>query len=312
MTIAIHNREENLKTALSLMLQELGDRAIDTTFFNPAQPPFEGQILRTMWEELARKECVESVGQRQYRLTAKGWRVGLEISGTSQSSAFYERLGRLLATMKRHVKERKDSVVVPLQQLAVESKEPEGWVFNVIDSKASSTGNQRVGASWFGGERGRVIEIPAGFNLQPVDIASALNGQHLERIQELEERLEEVEEDRAQFHCPYCDAPISGVAQQDYPDHHCIVTYESFECGYVTADGNEDVPCPYGPNWPSLDEFEIVTKQEGNMWVCDPVAKTARARRVHIYRQMGRTRNEAEERAKRAAAPKTKDWAARP
>lgn len=307
----MHDREEDLKTALSLMLQELGDRAIDTSFFNPAQPPFKGQILGTTWQELVRQGCVESVGPPQYRLTGKGWQLGIATSGILQSSAFQGRLARLLATMKRHVKARKDSVVVPLQQLAVESGEAEGWVFNVIDSKASSTGNQRVGASWFGGEKGRLVEIPVDFNLQPADIASTLVKQHLETIQELEERLEEVEKDRAQFHCPYCDAPISGVAHQDYPNHHCIVTYESFECGYVTADGHEDVPCPYGPNWPSPDEFEFVTKQEGNVWICYPVAKTERARRVHIYRQMGRTKEEAEEQAKRAAAPKAKHGAAK-
>jgi hypothetical protein len=176
MTIARREREENHRAAFSLMLQGLGDRAIDTTFFDPAQPPFEGLILRTTWEELARQEYVESVGlpQSQYRLTAEGWLVGLEMSGTSQQGAFQERLGRLLATIKRHVKGRKDSSIVPLQQLADESGEPEGWIFNVIDSKASGTGNQRVSASWFGGERGRLVEIPVDFNLQPVDIASAL------------------------------------------------------------------------------------------------------------------------------------------
>jgi hypothetical protein len=101
--------------------------------------------------------------------------------------------------------------------------------------------------------------------LEGVDIASVR--QYPQRIRELEERLGEVEEDRAEFHCPYCDSAISGVSQQDYPEHHCMVTYESFGCGYVTADGYEEAPCPYGPNWPALDDFDFITKKDGDMWI---------------------------------------------
>jgi hypothetical protein len=307
MTLAKGERLENHKAAFSLMIQALGDRALDTNLFDPGQPPFDGQILRTTWGELARQDHVEIVGASQYRLTAKGWLVGLEATGMGKSDEYQHRLGRVIAAMKGHVKGRKDSAIVPLNQLATESGEPEGWIFNIIDSRSSSTGNQRTGAGWYEGARGRLVEIPVDFNLEPVDIVSALTVQHLERIDELEARLEEVEQDRAQFHCPHCDAPISGIGHQDYPEHHCIVTYESFECGYRTADGAEDAPCPYGPRWPTLDEFDFITKQDGNMWVCYPAGKTARARQVHIYREVGRTREEAEERARRAAAPKKKD-----
>ncbi len=306
MTIAKHNREENHKTAFSLMLEELGDRAIDTIFFNPAQPPFRDHVLRTTWEELVRQGLMESINSAQYRLTAKGWLVGLEMTGTAQSAKYKERLGQLFAAMKRHVKSRTASAIVSLRQLSDESREPEGWIFNVIDSKAGATGNPRAGARWFGGERGRLVEVPVDFNLEPIDITNALTLQHLDRIQELQERLQTVEEDRAQFHCPYCDAPISGVGHQDYPEYHCIVTYESFACGYVTADGGEESPCPYGPHWPTLDEFEFIAKQNGNTWTCHPIPKTARARRVHVGSAVGLTKEDAEERAKKTAGPKAK------
>ena len=305
MTVSKNEREENHRVAFRLMLQELGDRAIDTTFFDSSRPPFEGRVLRTTWEELDRQGNVQRMGSSLYRLTPKGWLIGLEILGTSKSSEFMERLGRLLAAVKAHVKGRRESATVSLQQLAEESKEAEGWIFNVIDSRASSTGSDRKGADWM--ERGRLVSIPVDFNLKPVDIASALTAQHLQRMRELEERLEAAEEDRAQFHCPYCDAPFVGAHDEDYPEHHCIVTYEGFACGYVTADGQEHVPCPYGPNWPTLDEFDFVTKQDGHSWVCYPTGKTDRARRVHVFREMGRTREEAEELAKKAASRKTKD-----
>lgn len=307
MTIAKGDREENHRDAFGLMMRELGDRAIDTTLFDSYQPPFSGTILRTTWEELVRAECVGRIGVSQYRLTAKGWLVGLELSGISQSQGYMERVGGLLATMKRHVKGRKDSAIIELHQLALECGEPEGWLFNVIDSRASSSmGSGRTGARWFRAESGRLVEIPVDFNMEPIDIAAALTVGHLEKIQALEERIDDIETDRAQFHCPYCDAPTSGMGGEDFPNHYCYVTYQHFACGYVTADGFEEVPCPYGPHWPELEEFDFMTKQDGDMWVCYSLAKTDRARRVHIFRQVGRTKEEAEERARRAAAPKTK------
>jgi hypothetical protein len=305
MTLAKDTRVENHKLAFGLLIQALGDGALDTTIFDSSQPPLDGQILRTTWEEMERAGYVEKFGPTQYRLTAKGWLVGLEVTGASQSAEYLERLGRLLAVMKGHVKGRKDSVVVPLRNLAAESSEAEGWIFNIIDSRSSSTGG-RTGANWREGARGRIVEIPVDFNLEPVDIVYALTVQHLEKIEQLEARLAEAEEDRAQFHCPYCDAPFLGASDQDFPEYHCTVTYESFACGYTTADGGEDAPCPYGPNWPPADEFEFITKQSGEMYVCVPIGKTPRAKRVHVYTEMQRTREEAEEQARKAVAPKKK------
>jgi len=312
MTLAKEDRLENHKAAFTLMMQALGDSALDIGLFDPSQPPFDGAVLRTTWEELARQGFVERVGAFQYRLTARGWLVGVEVTSKSKSPEYIDRLGRLLATMKRHVKGRKDSVIVPLKQLANESGEPEGWIFNVIDSRSSGSVGQRTGASWYEGARGRVVEIPVDFNLEPVDIVSALAVQHLERIEQLEAHLEEVEEDRAQFHCPYCDAPLAGVGHEDFPEHHCIVTYETFTCGFRTADGYEETPCPYGPHWPSLDEFEFITKQDGDWYACQAIGKSERARRVIIHAEMAKTREQAELQAKKAAAPKTKERKAPP
>jgi hypothetical protein len=75
----------------------------------------------------------------------------------------------------------------------------------------------------------------------------------------------------------------------------------------LTADGWEEEPCPYGPNWPALDEFEFSAKENGKVWVCYPMPKTDRARRVHATTgRIGRTKEEAEENARVAVAPKVK------
>jgi len=85
MTMAIRERQENHRLAFRLLIQELGDRAIDTTLFDSIAEPFASQIIRTTWEEIVRAEYVEAVGVRHYRLTAKGWVAGLEITELAQS-----------------------------------------------------------------------------------------------------------------------------------------------------------------------------------------------------------------------------------
>jgi len=319
MTVGKEHRTENHKTAFRLMLGELGDRAMDTAFFDSEKPPFNGQVLRMTWEELVRQGRVAVVGSL-YRLTPDGWLVALEISGDAQSKNYQERVGHMLAAMKHHVKPRKESAILPLRQLADESGEPEGWIFNIIESRAGTSEDQRTGARWYAGEKGRLVEIPVDFNLEPIDLTVALTERHLQRIRKLEGRLAELEEERQEFHCPYCDAQLSEVHQQDYIEEHCIVTYEIFTCGYTTADGFEEQPCPYGPNWPTLDEFAFVAerekstlngfgiaiKEEDSRWVCWPTAKTPRARRIHAQPGFGRTKGEAEEAAQKTVARKEK------
>jgi hypothetical protein len=308
MTIGRREREENQRRAFSLILNALGDQAIDTTLFDAEAPPFAESVLRTTWEELVRSEYVSKLRGAQYRLTPKGWLAALELSGTAESDTYRERLGRVLAAMKSHVKGRSESKVVDLRTLAAESNEAEGLIFNIIESRASTPVSAgRRGATWFEKERGRLVDIPVDFNMEPVDIAAALTIPHLEKIQALEERLERVEEDRAQHHCSDCDAEISAITGQDFPEHHAYVTYETFACGKVTADGWEETPCPYGPNWPQLAEFEFIARKEGDLFVCSPMPKTDRARRVRLMtREVGRTKEEAEENARVAVAPKVK------
>jgi len=71
-------------------------------------------VIRTTWEDMTRAGHIESIGQRQYRLTAKGWLVGLAIAGLVPSDEYEARLGRLFAAMKSHVKPREESAIVTL------------------------------------------------------------------------------------------------------------------------------------------------------------------------------------------------------
>src|SRR4051812_33477216 len=117
MTASRQEREENQRQVFALMLDVLGDQAIDTTLFDISEQPFEGRFLRTTWEDLARGGYVDFLRGSQYRLTARGWLAALEISGSAGSNAYQEKIGRVLAAMKGHVKGRRDSAVVDLKAL---------------------------------------------------------------------------------------------------------------------------------------------------------------------------------------------------
>ena len=84
MTISMNEREENQRLAFKLMIQELGDRAFDTSLFDATTTQFESKVLRTTWEELLRLGYIECVTSNCYRLTAQGWLVALEASGVTQ------------------------------------------------------------------------------------------------------------------------------------------------------------------------------------------------------------------------------------
>ena len=183
MTVAKQERENNHSTALTSMLERLGDGAIDTTLFDAEAPSYAETVLRTTWVELTRGKYVSKVQRAQYRLTPKGWLAALALSGAAQSVAYQQRLGNVLAAMKAHVKGRQESKVVDLPTLAADSHEPEGFIFNIVEGRASSpVSTGRRGAKWFDGERGRLVEIPVDFNMEPVDILAALTIPHPEKI----------------------------------------------------------------------------------------------------------------------------------
>lgn len=311
MTKSKKDREWNNKVALKLMFEDLGETAINLKCFQSNDPVYATQIERTTWEDLVYCEYLELVvsteGCRVYRFTPKGWLFCNELNETLKSTGFRKKLGRIFGAMKRHVKGRHEPKFISPVQLASESGESFGLVFNVIDSRASSSLNSgRFGATWYKGQRGQLVEIPVNFSMEPIDIAAGLSVEHLEKIEALEERLQKVEEDRANFHCPDCDAPLIGGGQQDFPESHCIVSYENYSCGLTLADGVEESPCPYGPRWPRLEEFEFRTESHGSFWSCYTQAKTERARRLSLPVAHAATKNDAEALARHSASPKKK------
>lgn len=151
----------------------------------------------------------------------------------------------------------------------------------------------------------RVIRLDLYSQHPRAELERRLSGLALQELEETlarkNEELERTREDLAPYKCEDCGAPLVSTHQQDFPDYHCIITYDSFACGHQTADGSTERPCPKGPNFPRLEDYEFIYKEKGTeAWLCLAKPKTRMAQGVDLPMGQGRTQEEAAEHIRRA------------
>lgn len=149
----------------------------------------------------------------------------------------------------------------------------------------------------------RLLEVirPDLHNGRPVEelrcIADGDAMEELRRaIEEARTELEGVKEKLSAFQCPICgsdlercvDVPVNHEYRSDY-------LLERYECGYETHDDYMNHPCPYQPDYPNPDDYELsCTEVDSGQWMCFAKPKTPMAERVDVWRGWGETREEAE------------------
>lgn len=90
--------------------------------------------------------------------------------------------------------------------------------------------------------------------------------------------------------CPDCAAPL--VSRTFVPFEHGDGEYEFFECG--STRGWEYRPCPKGADFPALDDYELITHDDGEGgWACFARGLTDNARAVRLDHGHGPTEEEA-------------------
>jgi hypothetical protein len=248
MTLSKRERSENCLSAVALMLQQLGDNAIDECLFDPSAPIFQ-YIVPTTWSELRTDGLIEILTEtQQYRFTGLGWLHALEWAGQLDDKSLEVRAGRLFAAMKEYVKGRQKPVVVKLVELSQKAGIPEGIAFNIIESNILESRYGRRGARWQ--DRGRLIAIPIDFSVEPADVGTLFKDEMCNRIEQLEGDLAATKEELQVYKCPYCGAPLAQTGPVEL-DEHTWDTVEVFECGYSTGGWNE-TPCPSDPKFPKV------------------------------------------------------------
>ena len=131
MTFSAEDQKENVELAFRLLMAELGDKSIAKTFFDPSCQPFTA-IYQTTWKELSDQGWADEIQLRSrtcYRLKGAGWIEGQWRTGESRGESLTQRMRRLAAVLKGHVKGRKQDVVIMLDDLVQESDLPRGMAF---------------------------------------------------------------------------------------------------------------------------------------------------------------------------------------
>lgn len=115
-----------------------------------------------------------------------------------------------------------------------------------------------------------------------------------EELRQRSEELSKTREDLAPYKCSDCGAPLVSSHQQDFPEHHCIVSFDTYACGHQTADGYTERPCPKSPHFPRLDDYEFSFKEDSREgWLCFAKPMTPASRSVHLPVGQGRTQEDA-------------------
>src|SRR5271157_612163 len=300
MTVADSDRRTDAEKLLTLLLEQLGDNAIDIQLFNSNDSAFAA-FLNTSWSELEASEFIVSTPvppSFYYRMTAVGWIEALVRRGFLDDESVNKRVGLLAAALKRRVKGRATSAAVSLDIVAQETGIPSGWVFNAIDSRLLNRISLRRDAFWLEGARGRLIAIPQDFGVAEIDLFDDIRSQN----EQLRGELTAIRDELGEYRCPHCSAPLSIRNDVDL-DEHTIGTVESFACGYSSIDGFLESPCPSDPKLPKLEDFELRTSRrmsnplirDRDEWTCSPVGKTPMAKKLHLSSASGSTEAEAKE-----------------
>jgi hypothetical protein len=170
MTLSKTERSENIELALKLMMDELGDNAIDESWYEIDKPPYEN-IYSTTWQYLQDRYWIagrNTMGSKRCQLTSSGWLEGLRITGLLEAEETKQMVGKLMAELKRSVDGRQDEGLVDIHRIVTDAGVPFGFVFNVIDSNYVDRVLGRKGALWHPQAHGQLIKVPLDLGLEPL------------------------------------------------------------------------------------------------------------------------------------------------
>jgi hypothetical protein len=132
-----------------------------------------------------------------------------------------------------------------------------------------------------------------------------------QNIEDMEQELNAVHEELAEYRCPYCGAPESSRNEAPLDEEERDWgTVQSFGCGHQIIEGFLQRPCPKDPQFPKFDDYELVFELEGgpsSEWWCHASPKNKMARMVHLSGAPGKTKEQAAARVRDQY-----DWKIRP
>src|SRR5262249_26295519 len=140
-------------------------------------------INRATWQELTDRGLVTAhmgIGCCRYQLTGSGWREALKCSGQLDTPEFQERFERLNAVLKGLLDARKEEAFAQTQVVAAQSRIPEGWLYNVLESRIWEQEQGRRGAAL--DDSKTMVIVPIGFNVPLSQLDRSCLDDHEHRI----------------------------------------------------------------------------------------------------------------------------------
>jgi hypothetical protein len=130
-----------------------------------------------------------------------------------------------------------------------------------------------------------------------------------EALQELQDELEWIRDELAEYQCPHCKAPLSeryNIPNDE--DFHAGDVGEEFQCGYRALDGGMIRPCPSDPNFPRFEDYDLELKESDGQWTCFARPKTKMAASLSLWRVVAWTEQEAKEQMLRRYESAGRKW----
>ena len=125
-----------------------------------------------------------------------------------------------------------------------------------------------------------------------------------EAMAELQESIEDLKAELAEFQCPICGSPLVETARVNHEYGDDLV--QIFECGR----GYNSL-CPSDPRFPNLSEYDLVTnyypENEPYAWQCWGIPMTENARLLSVHGR-GKSEEEARIDAIREYAAAARTW----
>lgn len=161
-------RRKNIELAFQLMMGELGEHGINELRFDIDEPPYE-IIYPTTWQYLEDQyftKRYDTMGERHCFLTGYGWMEGLRIAGSLETTEMKEKVGRVMAEIKKLVEGRGEKAFEYVKAVAGGAVVSQGFAYNIIEGGYIETVLHRKGVEWASRAQGLMIEIPVDFGME--------------------------------------------------------------------------------------------------------------------------------------------------
>ena len=204
---------------------------------------------------------------------------------------------KLRGLVAREVDE--DRVIIPVW-LGVTRSDVISFSPTLADKIAITTDN--LNAEEVSNQVLRVVRPDIYNNHSRAELHNIANRQAIGELQcDLElvqEELKETKEQLSEYQCLICGAPLSIRihAPADQDENHGDVR-EIYECGYKCFGGHIERLCPFDPNFPAFEDYEL--RFENNTddsylkWSCYAWPKTDMAKQLRISVKYGKTKDDA-------------------